>query len=81
MQTDASKQRAFREAVAADKGKHADSKSSRNKSPYTLGWWGQVKTLTKRQFQLKLQDRFHIVTSYGLAWVRDESRVIREGRF
>lgn len=55
---------AFREAVAADK-KRGVSK----KSPYTVGFFGQVKALTKRQFQMRLQDKFQIVTSYSLSWV------------
>lgn len=65
METEREDQEAFRAAVAADK-KRGVSK----KSPYTLGFFGQVKALTIRTFQLKMQDRFQLVTSFGLAWVR-----------
>jgi len=58
-------QEAFRAAVTADKRKWAAKKS-----PYTLGFAGQVKALTVRQFQMRLQDRFQIVSSYLLnIWV------------
>jgi len=58
-------QEAFRAAVIADKRKGAAEKS-----PYTLGFAGQVKALTIRQFQMRLQDRFQIVSSYLLSlWV------------
>ena len=58
-------QEAFRAAVIADKRKGAAEKS-----PYTLGFAGQVKALTIRQFQMRLQDRFQIVSSYLLnLWV------------
>ena len=58
-------QEAFRAAVLADK-----SKGAAKKSPYTLGFVGQVKALTIRQFQMRLQDRFQIVSSYILnLWV------------
>ena len=58
-------QEAFRAAVIADKRKGAAKKS-----PYTLGFAGQVKALTIRQFQMRLQDRFQIVSSYILnLWV------------
>ena len=65
METEKSDQEAFRAAVAADK-KRGVSK----KSPYTLGYIGQVKSLTKRQFQLRLQDRYQLYTSYGLSWIQ-----------
>ena len=58
-------QEAFRAAVLADKRKGATKKN-----PYTLGFAGQVKALTIRQFQMRLQDRFQIVSSYLLnLWV------------
>ena len=58
-------QEAFRAAVIADKRNGAAKKS-----PYTVGFAGQVKALTIRQFQMRLQDRFHIVSSYVLnLWV------------
>ena len=58
-------QDAFRAAVMADKRKGAAKKS-----PYTLGFAGQVKALTVRQFQMRLQDRFQLVSSYLLnLWV------------
>ncbi|EJC98670.1 uncharacterized protein FOMMEDRAFT_170902 [Fomitiporia mediterranea MF3/22] len=63
-ETEKADQEAFRAAVEADK-KRGVSK----KSPYTLGFFGQVKALTKRQFQLRIQDRFQLITSYGLAWI------------
>jgi ATP-binding cassette subfamily G (WHITE) protein 2 (SNQ2) len=65
METDKADQEAFRAAVAADKKKGVS-----RKSPYTLGFWGQVKALTVRQFQLRLQDRFQLYTSFGLSLVR-----------
>ncbi|KAG2022687.1 ABC transporter [Coprinopsis cinerea AmutBmut pab1-1] len=62
MATEKADQEAFREAVAADK-KRGVSKNS----PYTLGYTGQVWALTKRQFQMRLQDRFQLYTSFSLA--------------
>ncbi|KAH7886334.1 pleiotropic drug resistance ABC transporter [Phlebopus sp. FC_14] len=62
METEKHDQEAFRAAVLADK-KRGVSK----KSPYTLGFFGQVKALTIRQFRVRLQDRFQLYTSYGLA--------------
>ena len=55
-------QDAFRAAVLDDKKKGVSKKS-----PYTLGFFGQVKALTVRQFQTRLQDRFQLYTSFGLA--------------
>jgi hypothetical protein len=55
-------QEAFRAAVLDDKKKGVSKKS-----PYTLGFWGQVKALTVRQFQTRLQDKFQLYTSFGLA--------------
>lgn len=65
METEKLDQIAFREAVAAEK-KRGVSK----KSPYTVGFVGQVGALTKRQFHMRLQDKFQLVTSYSLSWVR-----------
>lgn len=62
--TEKADQEAFRDAVIFEK-KRGVSK----KSPYTLGFFGQVKALTRRQFQLRIQDRFQLITSYGLAWI------------
>ena len=56
---DKSDQEAFRQSVLDDK-----RRSVSKKSPYTLGYIGQVKVLTRRQFQLRLQDRFSLWTSY-----------------
>jgi len=60
-ETDKADQEAFRAAVAADKKKGVSKKS-----PYTLGFFGQVKALSKRQFQTKMQDTFYLITSFGL---------------
>ncbi|KAI0321644.1 ABC-2 type transporter-domain-containing protein [Amylostereum chailletii] len=62
METEKTDQDAFRAAVANDK-KRGVSK----KSPYTLGLLDQVVALTRRQFQMRLQDRFQIITSYTLS--------------
>ena len=40
------------------------------KGPYTLGYAGQVMALARRQFQMRLQDRFQLVTSFSLSVVR-----------
>ncbi|TFY82436.1 hypothetical protein EWM64_g1573 [Hericium alpestre] len=61
METERADQEAFRQAVLDDK-KRGVSK----KSPYTLGYTGQVWALAKRQFQMRLQDRFQLITSFGL---------------
>ncbi|KAL5519561.1 SNQ2_2 [Sanghuangporus vaninii] len=63
-ETEKTDQEAFRAAVLA-----AKKKGVSKKSPYTLGFFGQVTTLTRRQFQLRIQDRFQLYTSYGLAWI------------
>lgn len=52
METEKADQEAFRQAVIADKKKGVSKKS-----PYTLGYTGQVMALAKRQFQMKLQVR------------------------
>jgi len=61
METEKVDQEAFRAAVAADKKKGVSKKS-----PYTVGFTGQVIALTKREFQQKLQDSFQIYTNYSL---------------
>jgi ATP-binding cassette subfamily G (WHITE) protein 2 (SNQ2) len=58
-------QEPFRKAVLLDK----KSGVSEN-SPYTLGYTGQVMALARRQFQMRLQDRFQLVTSFALSIVR-----------
>ena len=62
-ETEKTDQEAFRAAVAA-----AKKKGVSKKSPYTLGFFGQVAALTRRQFQLRIQDKFQLYTSYGLQW-------------
>lgn len=64
METEKTDQEAFRAAVAADKKKGVSKKS-----PYTLGFSGQVRALTVRQFQQKVQDRFQLYTSMALSTV------------
>ncbi|KAI0673639.1 ABC-2 type transporter-domain-containing protein [Trametes maxima] len=64
MEIDKSEQEMFRKAVIEDK-KRGVSK----RSPYTLGFTGQVKALAVRQFQMRLQDRFQLITSFGLSTV------------
>lgn len=64
MEIDKSDQETFRQAVIADK-KRGVSK----KSPYTLGFTGQVRALVIRQFQMRLQDRFQLITSFTLSTV------------
>jgi ATP-binding cassette, subfamily G (WHITE), member 2, SNQ2 len=64
MEHDKADQEAFRTAVDADKKKGVSKKS-----PYTLGFTGQVRALTIRQFQMKMQDRFQLFTSLGLSTV------------
>ena len=64
METQNHHQLEFREAVAADK-KRCVSK----KSPYTVGFLGQVKALVKRNFQTRMQDRFQLITDYTLSTV------------
>ncbi|KAI0095244.1 ABC-2 type transporter-domain-containing protein [Irpex rosettiformis] len=61
METQHHDQLTFREAVAAEK-KRGVSK----KSPYTVGFFGQVKALVKRNFQMRMQDKFQLITSYTL---------------
>lgn len=61
MATDKADQEAFRQSVADDKKKGVSQKS-----PYTLGFTGQVRALIVRQFQQRLQDKFQLYTSYTL---------------
>ena len=61
METEKEDQEAFRAAVLADKKRNVS-----RKSPYTLGFFGQVKALTIRQFRVRLQDRFQLTTSFGI---------------
>jgi ATP-binding cassette, subfamily G (WHITE), member 2, SNQ2 len=65
METERADQEAFRAAVAADKKKGVSAKS-----PYTLGFTGQVRALVVRQFQMRVQDRFQLYTSFTLSIVR-----------
>lgn len=64
METERVDQQTFRAAVAADKKKGVSAKS-----PYTLGFTGQVRALVVRQFQTKIQDRFQLYTSFSLSIV------------
>ncbi|KAJ7922816.1 pleiotropic drug resistance ABC transporter [Mycena leptocephala] len=57
METEREDQEAFRAAGVS------------KKSPYTLGFTGQVRALTVRQFQMKMQDKFHLYTSFTLSTV------------
>jgi len=71
MRTEKADQEAFRAAVVADKKKGV-SKTS----PYTLGFTGQVRALTLRQFQQKVQDKFQLYTSFSLSVVLSSSPFI-----
>ncbi|KAF8583992.1 hypothetical protein K439DRAFT_1617076 [Ramaria rubella] len=62
METEQRDQEEFRSAVLQDKKKGVSKKS-----PYTLGFRNQVFALTARQFQLRLQDRFQLITSYCMS--------------
>ncbi|KAI0804598.1 ABC-2 type transporter-domain-containing protein [Irpex lacteus] len=64
MDTEKQDQITFKEAVAAEK-KRGVSK----KSPYTVGFFGQVKSLVKRNLQTRMQDKFTLVTSYTLTTI------------
>jgi ATP-binding cassette subfamily G (WHITE) protein 2 (SNQ2) len=64
METEKMDQETFRAAVADDKKKGVSKKS-----PYTLGFSGQVKALTVRQFQMRLQDKFQLYTSFSLSTI------------
>ncbi|KAI0347995.1 ABC-transporter [Trametopsis cervina] len=64
METEKQDQIAFRDAVAADKKKGVSKKS-----PYTVGFVGQVKVLAKRAFLMRMQDKFQLFTSYALDFI------------
>ncbi|KAJ3718556.1 ABC-2 type transporter-domain-containing protein [Lentinula raphanica] len=64
MATDKADQEAFRASVAADKKKGVSKKS-----PYTLGFTGQVRALAVRQFQQRWQDKFQLYTSFALSTI------------
>ncbi|KAF8899244.1 ABC-transporter [Infundibulicybe gibba] len=64
METERTDQEAFRAAVAADKKKGVSQSS-----PYTRGFMGQVWALTVRRFQMRIQDKFQLYTSYTLCFV------------
>jgi ATP-binding cassette subfamily G (WHITE) protein 2 (SNQ2) len=57
-------QEPFRRAVLLDKKRGVSEHS-----PYTLGYAGQVMVLARRQFQMRLQDRFQLATSFALSVV------------
>ncbi|KAJ7596495.1 ABC-2 type transporter-domain-containing protein [Mycena floridula] len=63
METEKTDQEAFRAAVAADR------KGSSKKSPYTLGFLAQVRALTIRLFQQRLQDKFQLYTSFSISTI------------
>jgi len=56
---------AFKKAVLLEKNNRAPKKG-----PDILGYAGQVMALARRQFQMRLQDRFQLVTSFSLSLVR-----------
>lgn len=58
-------QEVFKSAMLLEKNSGASKKS-----PYTIGYAGQVMALARRQFQMRLQDRFQLVTSFSLSVVR-----------
>jgi len=57
-------QEVFKRAALLKKNSGASKKS-----PYTLGYAGQVMALVRRQFQMRLQDRFQLMTSFSLSMV------------
>jgi len=65
MKTEKEDQENFRAAVEADK-----KKGMSKESPYTQSFLGQVKALTRRQFQQRIQDKFQLYTSFALSLVR-----------
>jgi len=77
-------QEQFRLAVLESKKKGVSKKS-----PYTLGFWGQVQALTKRQFRLQLQDKFTLWTSFWIStvsvfelpWKQDTNLFVNLNRF
>jgi ATP-binding cassette, subfamily G (WHITE), member 2, SNQ2 len=58
-------QEEYRRAILLENKSRASKKG-----PYTLGYAGQVMALARRQFQMRLQDRFQLVTSFSLSVVR-----------
>jgi ATP-binding cassette, subfamily G (WHITE), member 2, SNQ2 len=72
METEKVDQEAFRAAVIEDKKKGVSPKS-----PYTLGLKDQVIALSRRQFQMRLQDKFQIYTSFGFMTVSSLLRSIQ----
>jgi len=64
METEKTDQEAFHTAIAADK-----KKGISKKSPYMLGFTTQVQALMVRQFQMRLQDRFQLYTSFTLSTI------------
>ncbi|KDQ33995.1 hypothetical protein PLEOSDRAFT_1091717 [Pleurotus ostreatus PC15] len=64
VETEKHDQEAFRQAVLADKKKGVSKKS-----PYTLGFWGQVRALTIRELQQRMQDKFQLYTSFALSTI------------
>ncbi|KAF8640630.1 hypothetical protein AX17_000290 [Amanita inopinata Kibby_2008] len=64
METEKTDQEAFRAAVATDKKKGVSKKS-----PYTLGFSGQVMALTRRKFAQRLQDKFELYTNFSLSMI------------
>jgi len=65
VETDKHDQAAFRAAVLNDKKKGVSQKS-----PYTLGFSAQIKSLVLRQLQFRMQDRFQLYTSFATSIVR-----------
>ncbi|KAG8930788.1 hypothetical protein FRC02_003660 [Tulasnella sp. 418] len=61
-------QHEFRAAVL-----EAKKKGASKKSPYTLGFWGQVRALAIRQFRLQIQDSFTLWTSF---WISTISAIV-----
>ena len=57
-------QEVFKRTVLPEKDSEAPKKS-----PYTIRYAGQVMALARRQFQMRLQDRFQLVTSLSLSMV------------
>lgn len=64
VETEKHDQEAFRQAVLADKKKGVSKKS-----PYTLGFWGQVRALTIRELQQRMQDKFQLYTNFALSMI------------
>ena len=64
-------QEVSKRAVLREKNSRASKKS-----PYTLGYAGQVMALARRQFQMRLQDRFQLVTSFSLSIVRRLTKIL-----